>query len=307
MRTWRVGTFSMGASLVFLGLFLFISKFFGLNLVQVLTGWWPILLIVLGIEILLFLWLSRQEKPVLRYDFLSIFFVGLIGTVGIVFAIMSSTGIMGKVEEVMAREERSFELPAFSYQMDDSIKRVVVRTVGYDMTIEATEGKEVSMFGTYRVQTVNKAKLLQSAEDIIAANQKGDTLYLNMKSLPNGAGPFDSQGIVAATILVPNSVKLEVIGNGDSLSLKPRSLANDWNIGSTSAVVVDVAENSNLKVTAVGVEDVRGKDGEWTVSAKQDPNGSDISRMKNAVYQSGEGKYHINIANAYQVSLNTNQ
>jgi len=306
MRTWRVGTVSMGASLVFLGLFLFLSKFFGLDLIQVMTGWWPILLIVLGIEILLYLFLSKQEKPVLRYDFLSIFFVGIIGTVGIVFAVLSSTGLMGKVEEVMAREERSFELPAFSYKMDDSIKRVVVKTVGYEMAVEATDEKEVSMFGTYRVQTAEKAKLLKGADDIISANQKGDTLYLNIKSLPNEVGPFDSQGTVAATILVPKDVKLEVLGNGDSLILKPRTLANDWNISNVSSVGVDVTENSNLKVEVIGAQELRGKDGEWKISEKKDSNVPDDSLGKNAVYQAGDGKYHLTISGAYSVNLNTN-
>lgn len=307
MRTWRVGTFSMGASLVLLGIFLFLSRFIGLDLIHVMTAWWPILLVVLGIEILLYLFLSRQEKPVLRYDFLSIFFVGLLGTAGIGFAILSTTGILGKVEEVMAREERSFELPDFSYQLDDSIKRVVVRTVGYQMTIEATEEKEVSMIGTYRVQTMKKAKLLKSADDIIAANKKGDTLYLNVKTLPNEVVPFDEHGEVAATILIPKDVKLEVIGSGQSLTLKPRSLTNDWNIESASSIVVDVTENSNLKVAAIGVEDIRGKDGEWKVSEKPNSDGTENSVLKNAVYQTGEGKYRINIANAYNVSLNTNQ
>ncbi|MEH7353813.1 hypothetical protein V7150_09555 [Neobacillus drentensis] len=306
MRTWRVGTFSMGASLLFLGLFLFFSKFLHLNLVQIMTAWWPLLLIVLGVEILVYLFLSRQEKPMLKYDFLSIIFVGVIGMVGIGFAVLNTTGLMNKVEEVMAREERSFELPAYSYQMDDSIKRVVVRTVGYDMTIEATEEKEVSMFGTYRVQTGKKEKLLKSADDIIAANKKGDTLYLNVKTLPNEVGPFDSQGMMAGTILVPKDVKLEVIGNNNSLTLKPRTLANDWNIESASSIVVDVAENSNLKVAAVGVENVSGKDGEWQVSEKENAEGVDNNARKNAVYQSGEGKYRIHIANAFEVSLNTN-
>ena len=31
MRTWRVGTFSMGASLLFLGIFLLLSQLFGLR------------------------------------------------------------------------------------------------------------------------------------------------------------------------------------------------------------------------------------------------------------------------------------
>jgi hypothetical protein len=306
MRTWRVGTFSMGASLVFLGLFLFFSKFMGLDLVQVMTAWWPLLLVVLGMEILVYLFLSRQEKPVLKYDFLSIFFVGVIGTAGIAFAILSSTGIMGKVEEVMAREERSFELPAFSYKMDDSIKRVVVRTVDHRMTVESTDEKTVSLFGTYRVQTAKKAKLLESADDVVSANQKGDTLYLNMKSLPNEIGLFNAYGETAATLLIPNNVKLEVVGSDNSLILKPRSLVNDWNIESVSSVVVDVTANSNLKVDALGAQEVRGKDGDWKVSREKTPDDLDNGR-KNAVYESGAGKYHTNIATAYEISLNTNQ
>lgn len=147
---------------------------------------------------------------------------------------------------------------------------------------------------------------MKSADDIIAANKKGDTLYLNVKMLPNEVGPFDSQGIIAGTILVPKDVKLEVIGNNNSLTLKPRTLANDWNIESASSIVVDVTENSNLKVAAVGVENVSGKDGEWQVSGKENAEGADYDGRKNAVYQSGEGKYRINIANAYDVSLNTN-
>ncbi|WP_040205361.1 hypothetical protein [Neobacillus jeddahensis] len=308
MRTWRVGTFSMGASLLLLGLFLFFSKFMDFNLTQVMTAWWPILLVVLGMEILLYLFLSRQETPMLKYDFLSIIFVGLLGTVGIIFAILSSTGMVDKVEEVMAREMRSFELPAFSYKTDDTIKRVVVRTVGYDMTVEATEEKEVSMFGTYRMQAVKKAKPLTSADDIMVANQKGDTLYLNFKQLPDEMGPFDQQGIVAATILIPNNVKLEVIGNNDSLTLKPRTIANDWAIESASSIALDVKENSNLKVDAVGVENVSGKEGEWQVSKQEETaDGEEVGRIRNAVYQSGEGKYRIHIANAYDISLITNQ
>ncbi|MEH6991987.1 hypothetical protein V7075_04660 [Neobacillus drentensis] len=305
MRTWRVGTFSMGASLVFLGLFLFLSRFLGFDLVHVMTAWWPILLIVLGIEILLYLFFSRQEKPVLKYDFLSIFFVGLLGSVGIVFAMLSATGIMEKVEDVVAREERSFELPDFSYQMDDSIKRVVLRTVGYQTTIEATDEQEVSMFGTYRTQTSKKEKLIKSADEYVYANKKGDTLYINVKTLPNEMGPFDSHQEIASTILIPKGVKLEVIGNGNEIALNPRSLENDWSINGAGSIDVKVEEDSNLNIAAVGVGEVNGKDGAWKVTEKGDPNGSE-GVERNAIYQSGEGKYHISITNSYNVSLNTN-
>lgn len=305
MRTWRVGTLSMGASLVFLGLFLFLSRFLGFDLVHVMSAWWPILLIVLGIEILLYLFFSRQEKPFLKYDFVSIIFVGLLGMAGILFATLSATGIMGKVEEVVAREERSFELPDFSYQMDDSIKRVVLRTVGYQTTIEATDEKEVSMFGTYRIQTAKKEKLITSANDYVYANKKGDTLYINVKTLPNELGPFYSHEEIASTILIPKGVQLEVIGNGNEIMLNPRSLENDWSINGAGSIDVKVAETSNLNIEAVGVGEVNGKDGAWQVTEKGDPSGME-GVERNAVYQSGEGKYHINITNTHYVSLNTN-
>jgi hypothetical protein len=304
MRTWRVGTFSMGASLIFLGLFLFLSRFLGFDLVHVMTAWWPILLIVLGVEILLYLFFSRQEKPILKYDFVSILFVGLLGMVGILFATLSATGIMGKVEEVVAREEVSFELPDFSYQMDDSIKRVVLRSVGYQTTIEATDEKEVSMFGTYRTQTTKKKKLLTSADEYVYANQKGDTLFINVKTLPNEVGPFYSHQEIASTILIPKGVKLEVIGNGNEITLNPRDLENDWSINGASSLNIKVAENSNLNIAALGVSELNGKDEAWKVTEKVDPNVEGIER--NAVYQSGEGTYHINITNTHYVSLDSN-
>jgi hypothetical protein len=290
----------MGASLLLLGLFLFLSRFMGLDLVHVMSAWWPVLLIVLGIEILLYLFFSRQEKPILKYDFVSILFVGLLGMVGILFATLSATGIMGKVEDVVAREERSFELPDFSYQIDDTIKRVVLKTTSYQTTIEATDEKEVSMFGTYRTQTAKKEKLLASAEDYVYANKKGDTLYVNVKTLPNELGPFYSHQEVASTILIPKGVELEVISTGADLTLNPRELENDWSIKGASSLDVKVDQSSNLKIDAVGVDSINGA---WNVTEEGDPNAGD---RVDAVHQSGEGKYNITISNTHYVNLTTN-
>ena len=83
-----------------------------------MIAWWPVILVVLGIEILVFLFLSRQEKPFLKYDFLSIFFVGVIGTVGIGFSLLSSTGILEKMDDWLNREERTMDLPVFAHPVN---------------------------------------------------------------------------------------------------------------------------------------------------------------------------------------------
>jgi len=303
MRTWRVGTISMGASLIFLGLFLFLSKFLDLELVHVMTSWWPILLVVLGLEILLYLFFARrQEQPVLKYDFLSIFFVGILGMAGIGFAILSTTGIVEKVAEVVGREERSFELPEFSFQTTPEIKRIVLTTSDH-MTIEGTDESAVSMFGTYRAQTTKAKPIIKSEEDYIYANQKGDTLYLNVKMLPNEQGPFYSHQEMEATILIPKDIKLEVLGNGNQLSLKPRMLENNWSVNSASSLELFMAKSSNVKVSAAGVRQVQGMDDQWKVTENGEGN---ESGEKNAEYQLGEGKHEISITNTQFVTLNGN-
>lgn len=77
MRTWRVGTFSMGLSIISLGCFLLFSVIQGTKVLDSLTAWWPVLLIILGVEILLYLLFSKKEQSFIKYDIFSIFFIGV--------------------------------------------------------------------------------------------------------------------------------------------------------------------------------------------------------------------------------------
>ncbi|ASA97467.1 LiaF transmembrane domain-containing protein [Anoxybacillus flavithermus] len=51
MRKWRVGTVSMGASLILLGIVLFISQWEGMGAADIFASWWPFLLVLLGVEV----------------------------------------------------------------------------------------------------------------------------------------------------------------------------------------------------------------------------------------------------------------
>ncbi|MBS4191859.1 hypothetical protein KHA94_16960 [Bacillus sp. FJAT-49705] len=308
MRTWRVGTFSMGASLLFLGIILLLIQFFNLDLIHVMMSWWPIILVVLGIEILLFLFLSRQEKPFLKYDFLSIFFVGILGTVGIGFAILSSTGILEKMDDVLQREERTMDLPAYEQPISNKVKRVVVNADHYPLTIEGTTENNIAMFGTYRALVGKNEKLISKAEDYVSIQEKGDTLYVTVKGLPNEtAGPFDRFASLNATILIPNHVKLEVNGNNNSITLKPRTLVSDWAVDQASNLSLQIQNTSDVKVTASGVLELEGDRKKWTVTEEpeqQTEEGYTDTTFKHATFQTGKGSHHLQILNTNQISLN---
>ena len=162
MRTWRVGTISMGASLVFLGIFLLFTGLFDWNGAEVMMAWWPVLLIILGGEILLYLYFSKQEKANVKYDFLSILFVGVLGTLGIGLTLLSTTGIMDKITGVMAAETRTENLPEFNQTFDQNIKRIVIRTEDQPVTVEGSSEKGVAIFGTYRADMNQKENLINT-------------------------------------------------------------------------------------------------------------------------------------------------
>lgn len=301
MRTWRVGTISMGASLLFLGIFLLLSQFAGFSLTHIMISWWPIILVVLGLEILLYLFMNRSEMPLLKYDFLSIFFVGIIGMVGIGFMVLSSVGLLDVLDETLTREERTFNLPELTEALHSDIKRVVVDANDYPLKVESTSSGEVSLFGTYTASVVKGEKLVSEIEDYLSVHKKGDTLFLKLKNLPTQSTPFTYyHSRLSATVLIPEGVKLEINGQGNLLSLKPREMKNDWVIENASNVALAVEQDSDLHISAVEVDELIG-DGDW-----QSPEMTDegLKSEKNVMYKTGEGTHRINILKAHQVSLN---
>jgi hypothetical protein len=78
MRQWRVGTFSMGILLVSLGFVLLVSQVIGISVIDQAIKWWPAILIILGLEVLIHIYTSNQEEPRVKYDVFSIFLVFMI-------------------------------------------------------------------------------------------------------------------------------------------------------------------------------------------------------------------------------------
>lgn len=75
MRQWRVGTLSMGVLLIGVGVLLLIGRLNGVASITWILKWWPIILILLGLEILGYAYFSKQESPKIMYDGFSIFIV----------------------------------------------------------------------------------------------------------------------------------------------------------------------------------------------------------------------------------------
>jgi hypothetical protein len=77
----------MGILLIATGLLLFTGEIQGFNGAVLIMRWWPVILIVLGLEILAYIVFSHEEQPKIKFDGLSIFLAILV--------ILVSSGVYG--------------------------------------------------------------------------------------------------------------------------------------------------------------------------------------------------------------------
>jgi hypothetical protein len=95
-RHWRVGTFSMGLLLIFLGVIMLAGKSNEAYTFTYFLRYWPFILIVLGAEMILYNTLATAKGLKVRfsYDVFSIFLVLVLVFCSSAFLIFESTGSM---------------------------------------------------------------------------------------------------------------------------------------------------------------------------------------------------------------------
>lgn len=83
MRTKKIGLFSMGVSLISFGIIILLTQFDLINGYDVVIKLFPLILILLGIEVIYNSYLNDKsgDKVILKIDFFSVIFI-----MGILFA-----------------------------------------------------------------------------------------------------------------------------------------------------------------------------------------------------------------------------
>lgn len=95
MQQRRVGTFTFGISLIFLGILYLCITIFKLPLENILLDLWPFILIFLGIEILVLNHISIKKNIQLKYDFIS--FILIIIMIFFCFSLYSLSSFLKEV------------------------------------------------------------------------------------------------------------------------------------------------------------------------------------------------------------------
>jgi hypothetical protein len=101
VRQWRVGTISLGFSLIFGGIALLIWQVSGQPAPLLLLKWWPSVLVILGLEVLTYTFQLNKERPVLKYDLASICLIFVLVGATLVLSFFSSVGLTEYVRQAI--------------------------------------------------------------------------------------------------------------------------------------------------------------------------------------------------------------
>lgn len=261
MRRWRVGTISMGIALILLGVVLMMAQFTGLDVIQLASAWWPAILIVLGIEVIAYLFFSNQEKPIIKYDIVSILFIGLLGTVGILFFMVSSVGLLEEVQGAMKSERVHGTLPSIEQTISSDIKKIVLETGHEELDIEANDDRKLHLFGTY--QSTFGDNLSLEEKDLASITKAGSTLYIQLLEGPRKEGIHYRTTRYDRTISLPDDVAVEIRGNHETLYLNVDKLNADWMVDRAGNVVLGIKEDADVTVKLESFNEGIGWDIEW--------------------------------------------
>lgn len=104
MKNKRVGTISMGIVLIFFGILIFVSQVNSSSAVEMFIKFWPAILILIGGEILYYVYSNKDKETKIKYDVFSIFIVTTILIVNMALYGLMETGIMDLIKLKVSQE-----------------------------------------------------------------------------------------------------------------------------------------------------------------------------------------------------------
>lgn len=306
MRRWRVGTISLGILLIALGVIILASQVRQVLILKTLLQWWPLILAVLGLEILVYLYTAKEPEPKVKYDTFSMFliFVVVLGSIG-AYAI-TATGIMERIYWTVTSNIMTVELPAQNVKVDENVKKIVVSAPRGSFTVRKNSTQAFTSFGQATVNVVGDEEidfLLRQCQPI--TYQAGDTLFVQFLSVPWQGDTKPGIREIHRTLLVPPQAEVEINGSQLNLELDCQAVQQDWFIKGNGLIDITLAASADLAVEAQ-VRDLSQLSGNaaWEVEeTSASATNDDVYYLGRMKWGDGQNKLKI-ILSSGQISLN---
>lgn len=215
MRQWRVGTYSMGLTMIFFGVLIFISMWIGMAAFDALIAWWPTVFVILGVEILVYLYRSKEAQPVIKYDVFSVIFVGFIGSCCLALTVFASTGVITEIRYALSGIEVTESLPDVQSEIPSQVQNIIIKNLYPGTSIQKATEREIHYFGYVRKVVPSTSDEQKGVADglpkeMLDTHTIGNTMYVSIKPLPERRNIFGDRSQLSATLVVPKQLNVIV-------------------------------------------------------------------------------------------------
>ena len=295
MRRWRVGTVSLGILLIVLGIVLLAAQLKQKDILDMLLTWWPLVLVLIGGEILVFVYTAKEPDPKVKYDVFSMFVVLVILFCSICAYALTATGAVEKISWIADSRVITVEMPVQRITVDETVKKIVVSASDGKLNIKKSSTAEVVSFGQAAINAADR----QEAEDLIKQNQtyihrEGDTLFLSIYHR-TGRGITDHMSLHSGTLLLPAGIDVEISSGYFQLDIESQTIDQNWFIKGTGEIDVTVDASTELAIDVL-IKDsyqLRGNVN-WTVKEILDaPAGGNPLYQGHLKWGEGGGKLKV--------------
>lgn len=288
MKNKRVGTISMAIVLIALGVLIFYSQINKVSTLNIALKLWPLILILLGLEILYYRFIYKEDV-IVRYDVWSIFivFAILIANLGI-FA-LTETGLLSKIRIYATTDNYRFDMDINEYSVGENIKKIIFDESTDKLSIRAVDKNSITGSAKVDITATSKEEALKyKDEELFQFKEVGDTIYVSLKENKNNpigySRPYD------IILNLPKDIDVE-LRNCYSIDLVYDNFKNNFVLDNINRIDMRLNSENDIKVKAYveSEEYLRGN-----VDWKFDKYGE---------YINGEGNKLINILNSNDVTV----
>lgn len=198
-RVWRVGSYSMGITLIGIGAAFAVSLWQDISAYELLLWLAPIVFILLGIELLCVNTFGLSAKYKVKFDWLSLWFVSIISVGALIMSVLFYTGITDELNQAFNMKERSlFVDEKVAIAQDQPSKIIVKGTV--PVTISEHEGlSEVLLTGSITYEARDAVTLRD--QQLMQTKQVGDVLYVFVNNIEHEVSGLVTDRVFSNLIL----------------------------------------------------------------------------------------------------------
>ncbi|XRG79483.1 DUF4097 family beta strand repeat-containing protein [Rossellomorea sp. GAMAL-10_SWC] len=266
MRNWKVGTITAGIILIAIGLLWFLQNFISIPYSKLLINAWPVSCILLGIEILLFNIVRKEDT--LRFHGFSIFFLILMMGVSLLFSIghlfIKELGYTFKSKNIEINDSKT---------ITSSINEVIIKANNSEISVNGTDSSAVNVNGNIRVSDRNK-KDSEKVSDYYSVKTLGDKMIIEIRNDDYQIFHFDHDKS-QLNIDLPKSILTYINVKNGSVNLTNKENktvinSNDGqiNIENVTGNLVAKTRNGSISLTNANLNsdsEIATNDGEITI------------------------------------------